>query len=404
MYSIKYVLYLVAVVLMAPVQAQDWSSQWQTIMQDVWQNTKVLANQAATTTADLAKQAKERFNPKAPVEIGIAYGTEKQKWLKWAVDEFAKTDNGKKIKINLIPMGSIEGADAVLKQDKRIHVWSPASGLVRNLLVEPWQKEHGKDPIASDAPLALSPMVIVMWADRYEAFIAKYSEVNFKTIAEALNEQTGWAAIASKPEWGPFNFGHTSPEHSNSGLLTLVLMAYDYAGVVRDVKPAQIMDAGFLTWLETMAKNTSHDEKSTGTLMNAMLQRGPSEFSGVVTYEHLALDNLKVAEGRWGKIKVVYPTRSAWNDNPYYVLDVPWSNQEQKDAAELFRDFLLSVKAQQVARDEYLFRPASLELPILDEKSAFTKLQDVVKIDVTAIRAPSAEVLNQLLQVWKKIQ
>src|SRR3974377_1638850 len=49
-----------------------------------------------------------------PVELGIAYGTEKQRWLEWAVQEFAKTRDGKRIKVNLIPMGSLEGADAVL--------------------------------------------------------------------------------------------------------------------------------------------------------------------------------------------------------------------------------------------------------------------------------------------------
>ena len=37
-------------------------------------------------------------------------------------------------------------------------------------------------------------------------------------------------AIAGKPEWGLFKFGHTHPDQSNSGLLTLVLMAYEFAG------------------------------------------------------------------------------------------------------------------------------------------------------------------------------
>src|SRR5580765_7385302 len=49
-----------------------------------------------------------------PVEIGIAYGTEKQRWMEWAVSEFAKTSEGKRIKISLIPMGSLEGAHAIL--------------------------------------------------------------------------------------------------------------------------------------------------------------------------------------------------------------------------------------------------------------------------------------------------
>src|SRR5215469_10348192 len=62
-----------------------------------------------------------------PVEIGVAYGTEKQRWLEWAVNEFGKTSDGKHIKVNLIPMGSLEGAHAILSGDQRINVWSPAS-------------------------------------------------------------------------------------------------------------------------------------------------------------------------------------------------------------------------------------------------------------------------------------
>src|SRR5215468_5086662 len=73
------------------------------------------------------------------IEIGIAYGTEKQRWLEWAVQEFGKTSDGKKIKVNLIPMGSLEGAHALLSGDQRINVWSPASALYRDAFVQEWQ-------------------------------------------------------------------------------------------------------------------------------------------------------------------------------------------------------------------------------------------------------------------------
>ena len=366
-------------------------ADWQDTLGGLWNNTK-----------DKAKSGWNALVPKKPITIGFAYGTEKKKWLKWAVEEFKKTPAGKKISINLIPMGSVAGAEAVLNQDKRIHVWSPASSLVQPLLTDQWEKDHGNDPIYSDAPLVLTPMVIVMWADRYEAFQAKYSEVNFKTIAQALAEKTGWAAIADKAQWGFFQFGHTMPTHSNSGLLTLVLMAYDYADVSRKLKSRHIMDDGFLTWIEEAQENISADESSTGKLMTQMLRFGPSELDAVMVYENLALSNLKTAEGRWGKIQVIYPTRSVWNDNPYYILDVPWSTQAHKDAAKLFQDFLLSATAQKEARDKYLFRPANVDIPILESGSAFSNLQDIVKIDVNTIKRPKAKVLKLLIQTWER--
>src|SRR5262245_29053542 len=116
------------------------------------------------------------------VEIGIAYGTEKQRWLQWAIGEFAKTAEGSRVKVNLIPMGSLEGAQAVLSGDKRIHAWSPASSLYKNVFVQEWSMRNNAQPIIREDELALSPMVFVIWAQRYDAFIAKYGVLNFQSV------------------------------------------------------------------------------------------------------------------------------------------------------------------------------------------------------------------------------
>src|SRR4029077_6358607 len=160
------------------------------------------------------------------VEIGIAYGTEKQRWLEWAVQEFAQTREGKRIKVNLIPMGSLEGAHALLNGDQRIQVWSPASALYKDIFVQEWQIKYSQNPILKEEAIALSPMVFVVWDERYQAFVQKYKTVSFATLSQALQEKGGWETIAQKPEWGLFKFGHTHPNESNSGLMTIVLTAY----------------------------------------------------------------------------------------------------------------------------------------------------------------------------------
>src|ERR1700752_3179562 len=154
------------------------------------------------------------------VELGIAYGTEKQRWLEWAVQEFAKTRDGKRIKVNLIPMGSLEGAHALLNGDHRIQVWSPASALYKDTFVQEWQIKFSGNPILKEEPIALSPMVFVIWDERYQAFLQKYKTLSFATASQALQERGGWDSIAQKPEWGLFKFGHTHPNESNSGLMT----------------------------------------------------------------------------------------------------------------------------------------------------------------------------------------
>ncbi|HLX06926.1 MAG TPA: substrate-binding domain-containing protein [Thermoanaerobaculia bacterium] len=336
-------------------------------------------------------------------EIGIAYGTEKERWLQWAAERFADTADGKHVKVDLIPMGSLEGAQAVLAGDTRIHVWSPASSLYKDVFVQEWQLKHNASPFKREENLALSPMVFVMWKERYDAFVAKYHEVSFKTLGQALAEGSGWEAIAGKPEWGLFKLGHTHPNQSNSGLATLVLMAYDYRGKTRGLALADILDPGFNAWEQSFERAVSGLSNSTGNMMRDMVLRGPSAYDAVVVYESVAIDYLKNAEGRWGELRVDYPRRNLWNENPYYILDAPWSSREQREAAGKFLDFLLSepIQRQSLAHG---FRPGNPAVPVRFAGSPFVDDQRFgLRVDLgTVCEAPPAEVINNLLAGWER--
>ena len=109
--------------------------------------------------------------------------------------EFAKTSDGKHIKVNLIPMGSLEGAHALLAGDQRINVWSPASAPTKTASCR-----SGRSSTAAthrqEEPLALTPMVFVIWDERYQAFMQKYKTMSLDTIDQALQAKGGWDAIA----------------------------------------------------------------------------------------------------------------------------------------------------------------------------------------------------------------
>ena len=340
-----------------------------------------------------------------PVEIGIAYGTEKQRWLEWAVSEFAKTTDGKRITINLIPMGSLEGAHAILSGDKRINVWSPASATYKDTFVQEWQVKNSGNPIIKEEPLALTPMVFVMWDDRYKAFVQKYKVVSLDTIDQALQEKTGWDAIAHQPDWGLFKFGHTHPNQSNSGLMTIVLAAYAYHRKTKDLTVADVVNAGFQQWLGSLERGTSGLSNSTGNMMKEMVLKGPSSYDAAIVYENVAIDFLKNAEGRWGQIRVVYPEYNAWNENPYYIVDVPWSTPEQRKAAETFLAFLLTDRIQREAL-VHGFRPANPNVPVKFADSPFlTYAGNGVQVDLQKIcDPPKAEVVNNLLESWQRAQ
>jgi Ca-activated chloride channel family protein len=98
-----------------------------------------------------------------------------------------------------------------------------------------WRTKHDNQPIVKTENLALTPMVFVMWESRHEPFMKKFTKLTFQTVALAMREPEGWGMIASQPDWGRFKFGHTEPKRSNSGLLTLVLMAYEFSKKERNL-------------------------------------------------------------------------------------------------------------------------------------------------------------------------
>jgi ABC-type Fe3+ transport system substrate-binding protein len=365
-----------------------------------------LPSSVPETTPSTSASLSSFVNSAAQVEIGIAYGTEKKRWLENAVQQFAQTSEGKNIKIDLIPKGSLEGAQAILAGQQAINVWSPASSLYKDIFVQEWGlKYDGKNPILREESLALTPMVFVFWGERYDAFIAKYKEVSFDTIGQALQEKGGWNAIAGKPEWGLFKFGHTHPNKSNSGLATLALMAYEYQKKDRGLTLKDILDPGFQNWMSNTESAVSGLSDSTGNMMKDMVLRGPSSYDVLFVYENVAIDYLKNAEGRWGELRVVYPKRNIWNDNPYYIVDAPWSTPEQKKASGAFLDFLLSEAIQKQSL-EHGFRPGNPQVPVKFPESPLVQYQKYgLQIDIGATcEPPKAEVINNLLASWQRSQ
>jgi ABC-type glycerol-3-phosphate transport system substrate-binding protein len=345
------------------------------------------------------------------VAINIAYGTEKEKWLKESLAAFEKTPAGLRVKVNLVGLGSLEGAQAVLDGpgEVPIHVWSPASTAYRDVFEQEWRIKHNNDPILLSEDLALTPMVFVLWKSRYERFVKKYGEVSFRTIAEAMREPGGWATIGDEPDWGLFKFSHAHPSKSNSGLLTLVLMAYEFSGKERGLATADVTKPAFQEWLRSFEQGVARPagslSHSTGTLMKEMVLRGPSQYDCLMVYENLAIDFLDEARQRWGELQVVYPQENLWNEHPYYILNVPWSAPEQREAARLFLEFLMSEPIQLRAL-AHGFRPGNPSVPVRFTESPLVRHADRgLIVDLPRVcEPPRAGVVYDLIGSFRRIE
>jgi serine/threonine protein kinase len=330
-----------------------------------------------------------------PVELNIAYGTEKQQWLEAATAEFQKRPEAHSISIKLHGMGSMEGAQAVLAGPKPvpIHVWSPASSAYRDHFEREWKSVHNtKTPIIKSENLALTPMVFVLWKSRRESFLKRFAKVSFQTIAEAMKTPGGWGSIGGEAAWGRFKFGHTHPGRSNSGLLTLVLLAYEFSPKEHNLGRSDVDEPKFQIWLEEFERGVARPggslTHSTGTLMREMVLRGPSQYDCVLIYENLAVDYLSAAKDRWGELHVDYPEPNILNEHPYYILDVPWSDSRQRAVATEFLKFLMSEPIQKRALD-HGFRPGNPDVSIrFPESPLIRHASHGVRIDLPRMCEP----------------
>jgi hypothetical protein len=362
--------------------------------------------------------------PVAPVEVVIWYGTEKQSWLEEAARRFeagAPTVGGRPIVVRLVGLGSREIAERVGRQewggDPRPTVVSPASSLWTAALAEQWAAANGGGILAADVrPLALTPLVAVAWEERAGLLWAE-GTAGFWEDLHAGIVGAGWAAVATErgfgPEsaegrraaqWGFVKFGHSSPLTSNSGVQTLLLLAYAFHNKSAGLTTADIADPAFQAWLEAIESSTLEFGDSTGSFMTDLVRFGPSKYDVVMVYENLAIERIEAAERQWGQpLRVYYPPATSFSDHPYAILDAPLTTAAEREAAARFRDFLLARSAQELAL-QYGFRPVSPDVSITaaGAGSPFERYAGYgVQADIAQqVEAPSAAVLAALLDLW----
>lgn len=361
-----------------------------------------------------------------PIELVVWYGTEKEAWLSEAARRFEEgggSAGGRPVRVRLVGMGSGEIADRVARRD-----WgddpppaavSPASSLWLDLLRERWAAGNGGAILAPDSPpLVLTPLVAVAWEDRGR-LIWPDGGANFWTdLADAVTDPAGWPGVVERrgyapdsPEaqsaqrWSFVKLGHTSPLSSNSGVQTLIMLAYAYHGKAAGLSDADLLDPGFQAWLEQFERSVLDFGSSTGTFMENMVLVGPSKYDAVLVYENLAIEQIETAQSRWGlSMRVYYPPATMFSDHPYGVLQEPLTSAEQRAAAEAFGSFLRSQPMQELAL-RYGFRPASPSVSVAsgDPANPFNRLAPLgVQADIAQqVEAPPPSLVSGLIELWR---
>lgn len=341
------------------------------------------------------------------VTVEIVYGSEKRAWFEPLIEEFnqskVETSTGESIVISAEPMGSVESAEKIITEEINPTVWSPASSAFIPVAEARWRQSH-TDELVYGKPedLVLSPVVIAMWQPMAEVLGWPDEQIGWADIAALSISDEGWNAYGY-PEWGDFKLGHTHPGFSNSGVISIIAEVYAGAGKQRDLTVGDLQSQEVFDFMSAVESSIIHYGRSTGFFADKMFTRGPSYLSAAVLYENLIVEQETARlNGQSNQLPVVaiYPKEGTfWSNHPYVILNTPWVTDLQKEAAELFLEFLLD-KPQQERAIDYGFRPADPSINLsspLDERHGVDPLQPK-----TILPIPSAEVIEEALLLWQR--
>jgi Ca-activated chloride channel homolog len=340
-----------------------------------------------------SKHVDQGTSDSATIEISIVYGSEKAQWLEEELQEFNRSQHA--VHATGKAMGSGETVSAILDGREQPVVFSPASSAYVTLLNQSWQLEHPTPLAPAGEPLVLSPLVIAMWKPMAEALGWPDKPLGWKDILDVSKDPKGWGA-KGRPEWGGVKLGHTHPEYSSSGLLSVLAIAYAGAGSTRGLTAADLAKAE--PFMADVEDAIVHYGKSTGFFADKMIERGPSYLSAAVLYENLVIESY----GRSPALPLVaiYPTEGTfWADHPFSVLDAPWVDAAKRDAAGKLLAFLKARPAQERAL-ALGFRPADASVAIAAPIDAAHGVD--AKQPQTLLEVPGAGTLAALLGTWQR--
>jgi len=345
-----------------------------------------------------------------PVTLTVYYGSEMQKWMEGVVKDFNTRSISAcdgPIHVNALPTGSGESMQKILSGTNQPDIWLPASRIWLSLLNVQWHKQSGRDTdlvaaTSVDSPsLLITPVVIAMWKSRAQALGWPGKQIGWSDIAKLSTDAQGWGAY-DHPEWGNFQFAHTQPETSNSGLDAVIAEYYASFRKTSDLSVADVNDQGAQNFVTGIERSIIYYGESTGFFANQMCEKGTGYLSAAVLYESdvVEMNTGKLTSTCPEQVVAIYPNEGTfYSDHPFAILQSVTNTK--KTAALAFRNFLFEHDQQQKGLQSG-FRPADLSIPVSAPIDSHHGVD--AKQPITTLQMPAADVALAILAAWSQLR
>ena len=339
------------------------------------------------------------------LELIFAHSAQNKAWVDEVTARFnragIKSADGRTITVQAVISSSADCIHEVMTGKCKAHLICPPSSAFILLGNEEWKARTGMDLIGPTQSLMRSPFVIAMWRPMAEVLGWGKKPIGWEEILKLAQSKDGWGSYGH-PEWGAFKFGHTHPDHSNSGLLAVAAMVSAAQGKTKELNIKDLQEPKTIQFLTALEGVTINPIESTASFSHALVKKGLPYLHAAVLSENLVVDAYEGPfKGNLAHPLVsIYPKEGTfWSDYPVGIVQREWVSEDHKKAAKSFIDFLLK-KQQQQDTLKFGFRPCPDTCPLekpLDPSHGVDPREPNVSLEM-----PSAEVLLASIDLWRQ--
>jgi Ca-activated chloride channel family protein len=294
--------------------------------------------------------------------------------------------------------------------------WSPAASTWLQLLRYDRSSSDRPNILPAEAPpVASTPIVLAMPDPMARALGWPDAKLGWADLLRLADDPAGWGA-KGHPEWGAFKLGKTNPNISTTGLSATVGMFVAATGTSSDLTLETLKDPHVREFVAGVERSVAHYGDTALTFLTNLQTADDAgaalgyvgavavEEKSVVDYNNGNPTGDLQSDGRRDQPRVplvaVYPREGTLNsDNPFAVLQAPWSEPGKKAGASDFLAFLREA-AQQTMFTDAGFRSYQGHPGGAVTDSVYLR-ED---IGVPLLTPPSPPVLSAVRATWAELR
>jgi Ca-activated chloride channel family protein len=267
--------------------------------------------------------------------------------------------------------------------------------------------------LSAAQPTALTPVVIGMWESRVRAIQQTIGaeEIGWDDLLGVLNSANGWEDYGIPNGRRAVYYGHTDPSVSSTGLSTTIMEYYACArknSFADRLSLQAVGDASVQDCVRSIENLVRHYSSRTEDFLE-YVSRGPEyldflalEETDLICLNRGAQQGDEVCNRPSERLVAIYPKEGTfWHEHPFATLNADWVTEEQRQAASVFTDFVLTPDMQRLIMAEG-FRPANPDVPLefpFVEENGVDPAQPSAVLDV-----PAPEVITAIQQNWTLVK